>query len=97
MPAIGAAPQRERSRKNLICCAAVAGRNVIVQADEDGIMPSSISRRSFLAGLGTSGALLAAGPWLRTIGYAQITRGPARAIVVQPRTRSDFDRRLLGA
>lgn len=97
MPAIGAAPHRERSRKNLICCAAVAGRNVIVQADEDGIMPSSISRRSFLAALGTSGALLAAGPWLRTIGYAQIARGPARAIVVQPRTRSDFDRRLLGA
>ncbi len=60
-------------------------------------MSSTLNRRTFLAGLGKSGALLAAGPWLQTIGYAQVSRGPARAIIVQSRTRQDFDRRLFGA
>ena len=45
-------------------------------------------RRDFLAGLGKTGALLAAGPWLRAIGYAQSARGPARvAIRRSPRSR----------
>ena len=60
-------------------------------------MSTAFSRRTFLSGLGQSGALLAAGPWLRSIGYAQATRGPARAVMLQSRTRADFDRRLLGA
>ncbi len=60
-------------------------------------MGSAVSRRTFLEGLGKTGALLAAGPWLRSIGYAQVARGPARAVVVQPRARADFDRRLFGA
>ena len=61
-------------------------------------MSTSFSRRSFLEGLGKSGALLAAGPWLSSIGYAQgSSRGPARATIVQSATRADFDRRLFGA
>src|SRR3954447_61429 len=63
----------------------------------DGTMRSTFSRRSFLSGLGKSGALLAASPWLRSIGYAQGSRGPARAIILDPRGRADFDRRLFGA
>ena len=54
------------------------------------------SRRQFLAGLGKSGAALAAGSWLSTFGYAQ-TRGPARAVINQARYTSELDRRLLGA
>ena len=53
-------------------------------------------RRRFLETLGRSGAALAAGSWLSTIGYAQ-TRGPARAIVNQARWKSELDRRLLGS
>jgi len=60
-------------------------------------MSTTLSRRTFLSSLGQSGALLAAGPWLRSIGYAQARRGPARAVLMQSRTRADFDRRLLGA
>jgi alpha-N-arabinofuranosidase len=60
-------------------------------------MSIAFSRRTFLEGLGKSGALLAAGPWLRSIGYAQVSRGPARAVILQPRRRADFDRRLFGA
>jgi alpha-N-arabinofuranosidase len=60
-------------------------------------MSTTFNRRSFLAGLGKSGALLAAGPWLQSIGYAQVSRGPARAVILQSRTRTDFDRRLFGA
>ena len=60
-------------------------------------MSTTVSRRNFLSSLGQSGALLAAGPWLRSIGYAQASRGPARAVLMQSRTRADFDRRLLGA
>jgi alpha-L-arabinofuranosidase len=59
-------------------------------------MSLAVTRRSFLAGLGKSGAALAAGSWLRTFGYAQ-TRGPARAFLNQARYRSELDRRLLGA
>jgi alpha-N-arabinofuranosidase len=61
-------------------------------------MSSTLDRRTFLSGLGKSGALLAAGPWFRSIGYAQqASRGPARAVILQSRARSDFDRRLFGA
>ena len=54
-------------------------------------------RRRFLSTLGRTGALLAAGSWLDAIGYAQISRGPARAVVVPSRARGDFDRRVLGS
>jgi alpha-N-arabinofuranosidase len=55
------------------------------------------SRRRFLAGLGKAGAALAGASWLDAIGYAQVARGPARAILQQPRVRVDFDRAVLGA
>ena len=54
------------------------------------------SRREFVAGLCRSGAALAAGSWLGSIGYAQ-ARGPARAVLQRARYRSEMDRRLLGA
>ena len=60
-------------------------------------MSTTVSRRNFLSSLGQSGALLAAAHWLRSIRYAQARRGPARAVLMQSRTRADFDRRLLGA
>ncbi len=60
-------------------------------------MSDPVNRRAFLSQLGASGALLAAGPWLRSIGYAQIARGPARAVMLQSRTRAAFDRRVFGA
>ncbi|HEV8395301.1 MAG TPA: alpha-L-arabinofuranosidase C-terminal domain-containing protein [Vicinamibacterales bacterium] len=55
------------------------------------------SRRHFLAGLGKAGAALAGASWLDAIGYAQGARGPARALIQQPRVRADFDRAVLGA
>jgi alpha-L-arabinofuranosidase len=55
------------------------------------------SRRRFLAGLGQAGAVLAGASWLDAIGYAQGTRGPARALIQQPHVRADFDRNVLGA
>ena len=58
---------------------------------------ASSSRRRFLASLGGAGATLATASWLDAIGYAQGGRGPARAFVQQPRARTDFDRRVLGA
>jgi alpha-L-arabinofuranosidase len=58
---------------------------------------STLNRRAFLAHLGRSGAALAAGSWLHTIGYAQTGRGTARALINQARRRSEFDRRLFGA
>ena len=54
-------------------------------------------RRSFLAGLGRAGALMAAGPWLRALGYAQGGRGPARAWLRRAPGRADLDRRVLGS
>ena len=59
-------------------------------------MRRTLSRREFLAGLGKSGAALAAGSWLGSIGYAATT-GPARAVINQARYRSELDQRLLGA
>ena len=52
---------------------------------------SPLDRRSFLAGLGQAGAVLAAGSWLESIGYAQArTRGPARAFLRRSPGRADF-------
>jgi alpha-L-arabinofuranosidase len=59
-------------------------------------MRNLASRREFVAGLGRSGVALAAGSWLTAIGHAE-TVGPARAVLERTRTRSDLDRRLLGA
>ena len=58
---------------------------------------STLTRRTFLEGLGRAGAALAAGSWLPGLGYAQVARGPARAVLSQARVRADLDRRLLGA
>ena len=60
-------------------------------------MSTAVDRRTFLAGLGQSGAALAAGSFLSRIGYAQAARGPARAVLGPSRHATDFDRRLLGA
>ena len=57
---------------------------------------AAVDRRTFLAGLGGTGALLAAGGWLDAVGYAQ-TRGPARAFVRKRPGGIDFDRRVLGS
>jgi len=59
-------------------------------------MSHLLSRRDLMAGLGRSGAALAAGSWLSSLGYAE-TRGPARAVLQRARYRSELDRRLLGA
>ena len=55
------------------------------------------SRRRFLADLGSAGAAVATASCLDLIGYAQGGRGPARALLQQPRVRMDFDRRVFGA
>ena len=60
------------------------------------IFMRSVDRRSFLAGLGSAGASVAAASWLQAIGYAQ-SRGPARAFLRRAPGRSDFDRRLFGS
>ncbi|HOM99111.1 MAG TPA: alpha-L-arabinofuranosidase C-terminal domain-containing protein, partial [Acidobacteriota bacterium] len=53
-------------------------------------------RRTFLSQLCSSGAALAAGSWLSSIGYAQ-TRGPAKVFIETARVRAEMDRRLLGS
>jgi alpha-N-arabinofuranosidase len=60
-------------------------------------MSLTLCRRRFLTALGQSGAALAAGSWLSSIGYTQTRGGPARAVINQARYRSELDRRLLGA
>jgi alpha-N-arabinofuranosidase len=55
------------------------------------------SRRKFLAQLGCSSAVLAAGSWLGDIGYAQTTRNTARAVINQARYHAELDRRLFGS
>ena len=60
-------------------------------------MSSRPSRRRFLAELGRSGAVLAAGSWLPGFGFQAVRSGPARAVINQARYRADIDRRLLGA
>jgi alpha-L-arabinofuranosidase len=65
--------------------------------DEDSPRPeAALDRRSFLAGLGSAGLLVAAGSWLEVIGYAQ-TQGPARASIRANPGRTELDRRLLGS
>jgi alpha-N-arabinofuranosidase len=54
-------------------------------------------RRRFLSSLGRTGAMLAASSWLDLIGYAQVARGAARAVIQPLRGRAAFDRRVLGA
>jgi alpha-L-arabinofuranosidase len=56
-----------------------------------------IDRRRFLSSLGQTGALLAGASWLDIIGYAQVARGPARAVVRANTAGANFDRRLLGS
>ncbi|HEY5551501.1 MAG TPA: alpha-N-arabinofuranosidase [Opitutaceae bacterium] len=56
-----------------------------------------IGRRRFLRQLGVSGTAIAATSWLGNIGYSQIARGPARAVINSARYRADLDRRLLGS
>ena len=60
-------------------------------------MNSTFDRRKFLSGLGKFGGALVATSWLKSIGYAATTRGPARVVINQARVRSDLDRRLLGS
>jgi len=60
-------------------------------------MSHSFRRREFLATLGKSGAALAAGSWLGSVGYAQTSRAAARTVINQRLSRADLDRRLLGA
>jgi alpha-L-arabinofuranosidase len=60
-------------------------------------LKKTLDRREFLAGLGKSGAMLAAGSWLGSIGYAQTARGPTRAVISPAHYRAEMDRRLLGA
>ena len=59
-------------------------------------MSLTVGRRQFLEQLGRSGAALAAGSWLASVGYVAAA-GPARAIVNQARVRSELDRRLFGS
>ena len=59
-------------------------------------MSLTLGRRQFLEQLGRSGAALAAGSWLASVGYVAAA-GPARAIVNQARVRSELDRRLFGS
>ena len=60
-------------------------------------MNPMLERRTFLEGLGKSGAALATGSWLGGFGYAEAATGPARALIDQARYRAEMDRRLLGA
>ncbi len=56
----------------------------------------ALDRRMFLTRMVSSGATLAAGSWLPSLGYAR-TLGPARTVIDQSRTRSDLDRHILGS
>jgi alpha-N-arabinofuranosidase len=56
-----------------------------------------VGRRQFLEQLGRSGAALAAGSWLGSIGYVVAAAGPARTVINQARVRSELDRRLFGS
>lgn len=57
----------------------------------------TVSRRRFVAQLAATSAFLAAPSWLGGLGYARTTKGPARVIINQARTRSVLDRHLLGS
>jgi len=60
-------------------------------------MNPALRRRTFLEGLGKSGAALLAGSWMGRLGYAEAATGAARAVVDPSRYRAELDRRLLGA
>jgi alpha-N-arabinofuranosidase len=60
-------------------------------------MGTEINRRKFLSDIGISGAALAGGSFLSSIGYSQVNRTPARAVINPAQYRSELDRRLLGA
>src|SRR5262245_17272778 len=61
-------------------------------------MRPMMNRRRFLESLGKAGLVVAATPWLQSIGYAATTgRAPARVTLTAARYRSDLDRRLLGS
>jgi alpha-N-arabinofuranosidase len=55
------------------------------------------SRRKFLAQVGCTGAALAAGSWLGSIGYAQTNKTAARAVINAARYRAELDRRIFGS
>ncbi len=57
----------------------------------------AIDRRGFLALAGRTGAFAAAAPWLKAIGYAQASRGPARVLLRRSAGRADLDRRIFGS
>jgi alpha-L-arabinofuranosidase len=56
----------------------------------------SIDRRQFLGATARTGAF-AAMPWLQVLGYAQTSRGPARAFLRRSVGRRELDRRVLGS
>src|SRR5690349_15393337 len=58
---------------------------------------SGIDRRRFLASVARTGAFAATAPWLRAIGYTQISRGPTRVLLRRSDGRGEIDRRLLGS
>ena len=60
-------------------------------------MSETINRRRFLASLGQSGALLAAGSILERIGYAQTRDRVTRVAIDSARVRSNIDRRIFGS
>jgi hypothetical protein len=65
-------------------------------AEDTSRRQATVDRRTFLAGLGSAGALLATESWLGAIGYAQ-AKGPARAFVRTRAGAAPFDRRVLGS
>jgi hypothetical protein len=54
-------------------------------------MSTAPTRREFLLERGQSAAAVAAGSWLSRIGYTQIGRGPARAVINLARARSEHN------
>ena len=58
---------------------------------------SRIDRRRFLASAVRTGAFAATAPWLRAIGYTQVSRGPARVLLRRSEGRGELDRRVFGS
>src|SRR5262245_66086216 len=57
----------------------------------------SVDRRQFLAATARTGAFAAAMPWLKVLGLAQASRGPAHAFLRRAVGRRELDRRVLGS
>jgi alpha-N-arabinofuranosidase len=57
----------------------------------------AVNRRRFLGAAARTSAFAAAAPWLKTIGYAQTSRGPARVLLRRAVGRREIDRRVLGS